>query len=71
MKKLTTLLTATLFFATVLTASVYAATLKCTVEKVEGDIVTINCGDKATTLEAGTKIKVKTVTTKAAAIEGC
>ena len=71
MKKMTTLLAATLFFATVLAATAGAATLKCTVEKVEGDVITMNCGDKAATLAAGTKVKVKTAKAKTAAIEGC
>lgn len=71
MKKLTTLLTATLFFATVLSATAYAATLKCTVEKVEGNVITMDCGEKAETLEAGTEVKVKTAKAKTAAIEGC
>jgi hypothetical protein len=71
MKKITTLLTAALFFATVLSTSVYAATLKCTVEKVEGNVVTMDCGDKAATLKAGTTVKVKTAKAKATAIEGC
>jgi len=71
MKKMTSLLATTLFFATVLVATANAATLKCTVEKVEGDVVTMNCGDKAATLAAGTEVKVKKAKAKAAAIEGC
>jgi hypothetical protein len=71
MKKTISLLAVSLFFAAFLSSSVYAATLKCTVDKVEGDVVTMTCADKAATLEVGTKVKVKTAKTKAAAIEGC
>jgi len=71
MKRTINLLAISLFFAAILSSSVYAATLKCTVEKIEGDVVTMNCGEKAATLEVGTKVKVKTAKAKAAAIEGC
>ena len=71
MKKVTSLLAASLSFAAIFTTSVYAATLRCTVEKVEGNVVTLDCGDKAVTLEAGTEVKVKTARAKTAAIEGC
>lgn len=71
MKKAINLLAVSLFFAAILSSSVYAATLKCTVEKVVGDVITMNCGDKAATLKAGTEVKVKTAKAKAAAIEGC
>ncbi len=71
MKKTINLLAVSLFFAAILSSSVYAATLKCTVEKVEGDVVTMNCGEKAATLQAGTTVKVKTEKAKTAAIEGC
>ncbi len=47
-----------------------AATLKCTVDKVEGETIVLNCGDNATKIEPGTKVKIKTVK-KIAAIEGC
>jgi len=70
MKRTIILLTALAFMVTA-GASIQAATLKCTVDKVEGNVVTMDCGDKAATLAAGTEVKVKTVTAKAAAIEGC
>jgi pyrrolidone-carboxylate peptidase len=70
MKKLTTLITA-LALTAMISVSAQAATLKCTVEKVEGNIVTMNCGDKAASLSTGTKVKVKTAKAKSAAIEGC
>jgi len=71
MKTITTLITA-LALTAMISISVQAATLRCTVEKVEGDIVTMNCGDKAETLSAGIKVKVKVKKVKAAAaIEGC
>ncbi|MCK5070544.1 MAG: hypothetical protein KAR01_08375 [Desulfocapsa sp.] len=66
----TTSLIAALALTILISVSANAATLKCTVEKVEGNVVTMDCGDKAATLSAGTEIKVKTVTTSAA-IEGC
>jgi hypothetical protein len=70
MKTITTLLAALLFTA-MLSTAVQAATLRCTVEKVEGNVVTMDCGDKAATLAAGTEVKVKTATAASAAIEGC
>lgn len=70
MKKITTLM-ATLLVTAIITSTALAATLKCTVDSVEGDVVTMNCGAKASSLKAGTKVKVKTAAKKAAAIEGC
>ena len=70
MKKLTSL-TAILLFTAMITISAQAATLKCTVEKVEGSVVTMDCGDKSATLTAGSTLKVKTAKAKTAAIEGC
>jgi len=70
MKKLTTLITA-LALTTMISISAQAATLKCTVEKVEGNVVTMDCGNKAATLSAGTKLKVKTAKAASATIEGC
>ena len=69
MKKTITLLTALTFLMTFF-ASVQAATLKCTVEKIEGTMVTMDCGEKAAKLSTGTKVKVKTEKAKTA-IEGC
>ncbi len=66
----TTSLIAALALSILIAVTANAATLKCTVEKVEGNVVTMDCGDKATTLSAGAEIKVKTVKTSAA-IEGC
>ncbi len=71
MKKTINLLTVSFFFAVLVSSSVYAATLKCTVEKIEGDIVTMNCGEKAANLKTGTEVKVKIAKAKTAAIEGC
>ena len=70
MKTITTLITA-LALTAMISISVQAATLKCTVDKVEGNVVTMDCGDKAATLSAGTKVKVKTAKAAATAIEGC
>lgn len=69
MKKTITLLTALTFLMTFF-ASVQAATLKCTVEKIEGTMVTMDCGEKAAKLSTGIKVKVKTEKAKTA-IEGC
>lgn len=46
-----------------------AATVKCTVDSVEGDKVTMTC-KKASSLKAGDAVKVK-AKSAAAAIEGC
>lgn len=69
MKKAMILTAAMVFMMTTL-ASVHAATLKCTVEKVEGTMVTMNCGEKAADLSAGATVKVKTEK-GSSAIEGC
>lgn len=70
MKKITTLM-ATLIVTAMLTTTAMATTLKCKVVSVEGDTVTMSCGDKAARLTAGTEVKVKVKSQKAAAIEGC
>lgn len=69
MKKAMTLMAA-LFFTLATLATVQAATLKCSVTKVEGTMVTLDCGDKAADLAAGTTVKVK-AEKATAAIEGC
>lgn len=52
------------------TASVgYTAKLKCTVDTVEDDKVTMTC-EKADKLKAGDKLKI-TPPKKGAAVEGC
>jgi hypothetical protein len=52
------------------TASVgFAAKLKCTVDSVDGDKVTMTCA-KADKLKAGDKVKVSPPK-KGAAVEGC
>ncbi len=70
MRTITALITA-LALTVMISVTAQAATLKCTVEKVEGNVITMDCGDKAASLAAGTEVKVKTAKTKAAAIEGC
>ena len=47
-----------------------AATVKCTVDSVHGDKVTMTC-KKASSLKAGDSVKVKVKSGGAAAIEGC
>lgn len=69
MKKMTMLITMLFMLSTA--ATLYAATLKCTVEKVEGNMITMDCGDKGATMAVGTKVKLKTQKAAAAAIEGC
>ena len=66
-KKLLTLALAVAFIASTATVSL-AAKIKCTVDTVEGDTVTMTC-DKAGDLKAKDKVEVKIK--KAKAIEGC
>lgn len=47
-----------------------AATVKCTVDSVDGDKVTMTC-KKASKLKAGDSVKVKAKKAGGAAIEGC
>jgi len=47
-----------------------AATVKCTVDSVDGDKVTMTC-KKASSLKKGDKVKVKKAKKKAGAVEGC
>jgi len=64
-------LAACMFLAsTVYCASVFA-TSTCEVVGVEDDNVTLDCGDDASDFATGTKVKVKAVKARAAAIEGC
>jgi hypothetical protein len=46
----------------------FAASVKCTVDGVEGDKVTMTC-EKADKMEAGDKVKVRV--SKGGAVEGC
>ena len=50
-------------------SSVLGASAKCTVEKVEGARLVIDCGQKAPEFQEGTKIKIKTA--RKTAVEGC
>lgn len=65
-KKLMTLALAVAFLASSATVS-FAGKIKCTVDSVDGDKVTMTCDD-AGSLKAGAKVEVKA---KAKAIEGC
>ncbi len=47
-----------------------AATVKCTVDSVAGDTVTMTC-KKASKLKVGDSVKVKAKRSGGAAIEGC
>ena len=64
MKKIVITLMAAAFALSVGTA--FAAKVKCTVDGVEGDKVTMTC-DKADSLKAGDKVTVKAKK----ALEGC
>lgn len=66
-KKLLTLALAVAFIASTATVSL-AAKIKCTVDSVEGDKVTMTC-EGAGDLQAGDKVEVKAK--KGKAIEGC
>jgi hypothetical protein len=68
MKKLIASSLATLFIVTS-ASSVLAASAKCTVKAIDENVVTLDCGKKAATLEVGSKVKIKSVKKKA--IEGC
>ncbi|MFW2366063.1 MAG: selenite/tellurite reduction operon protein ExtJ [Desulforhopalus sp.] len=66
-KKIVTLALAAVFALS--TAGVgFAAKVKCTVDAVEGEKVTMTC-KKADKLKAGDKVKVSS--SKKAAVEGC
>jgi hypothetical protein len=66
-KKLVTLALAMVFALS--TAGLgFAAKLKCTVDAVEGEKVTMTC-EKADKMKAGDKVKVSAA--KKAAVEGC
>lgn len=47
----------------------HAASGKCTVKKIEGDNLVIDCGKKATDFKVKDKIKIKSM--RKNAIEGC
>jgi len=59
-----------LVFAVSVVGISMAGTVKCTVDKVEGDKVTMTC-KKASSLKAGDAVKVKAAKAKKGAIEGC
>ena len=50
-------------------SSVFAKTVKCTVTSVDNATVVMDCGSKASALNAGQAVKVKSAKKKA--IEGC
>ena len=68
MKRVITLIAAITIALTSLTW-LQAATLKCTVTKMEGTMITMDCSKKASQVMVGDKLKVKTA--KKTAIEGC
>lgn len=69
LKKILTAILAAGFIFTSAAGGAWAATASCTVDKIEGKTVILDCGDDARDLEVGTKVKVKTSGKKA--IEGC
>jgi hypothetical protein len=68
MSKRIAILTMAVVFALSTAGMSFAAKLKCTVDGVEGDKVTMTC-EKADKLAPGDKVKV--ATSKKGAIEGC
>ena len=66
MKKLAVLMMAGMFALSVVSVS-FAGSEHCTVDKVDGDTVTMTC--KGTKMKAGDSVKVKVAKKKA--IEGC
>lgn len=68
MNKKIAALTMALIFALSTAGLGFAAKLKCTVDSVEGDKVTMTCED-ADKMKTGDKVKV--TTSKKGAIEGC
>ena len=68
MKKKITCLALALVFALSTAGIGFAAKLKCTVDSVDGDKVTMTC-DKADKLKADDKVKV--TPPKSGAVEGC
>lgn len=50
-------------------SSVFAASAKCTIVKVEGTQMVLDCGEKTKKFNEGVKIKIKSE--KKAAVEGC
>lgn len=69
MKKTMVSLALALVFAVSVVSTGFAAKVKCTVDSVEGDKVTMTC-EKADKFKAGDKVKVSTPKKKGA-IEGC
>jgi len=69
MKKGIVSLAMAMVFALSVAATGMAATVKCVVDTVEGDKVTMTC-KKASKLEAGDKVKVRQVKA-AGGVEGC
>ncbi len=69
-KKLTALIMALIFAASLSGIASAARSVTCTVETIEAEKVILNCGSKADKLKEGTKVKVKTVV-KRKADAGC
>ncbi len=68
MKTAIILITALALYACIVTP-LFAATLKCTVDKVDDEHVVLYCGKDAEKLQAGVKVKIKTIKA-VTAIEG-
>lgn len=67
-KNLFTVVMAVLLAVGFAATSVSAAYVTCTVESVDGEKVTLNCGDDATDFQKDDNVKVKA---EKKAIEGC
>ncbi len=57
------------FVLSLVSVSCYAASAKCTIEKIEGETLVLDCGQKAEKFKAGEKIKIKSH--KKQQMEGC
>ena len=68
MKKKMMAIICAVVFSMSLAGVAVARSVKCTVTKVEGNNVTLDCGSKADKLSAGQDVSVKP---KKKAIEGC
>ena len=68
-KQIIALLASLALIAAIATGS-YAASITCSVESIEAGNVLLSCGDLATKIKVGDKVKVRTKTVRKA-IEGC
>lgn len=60
MRTVITLITALIFYTSAVNP-LFAAILKCTVDRVDGEHVVLDCGKDAEKLQPGIKVKMKTI----------